>query len=143
MNIKHNFKLRVKPETIFNATSTETGIQGWWCKNSKVGESEGSTSLLKFVKEGMAVDMGFETKILANNTKVVWECTSMPNPAWIGTKIITEINETADGCDVTFSHADFDEKWKGQDAFEQTKATWNHFVQSLKDYCENGQGQPW
>ena len=143
MNITHELKLNAKPSSVFDAVSTEKGIQGWWCKNSKVGESEGSTSLLHFIKEGMAVDMGFETKVLNKDKKVIWECTSMPNPAWIGTKIVTEITPSSDGCEVVFSHADFDEKWKGQDAFEQTKGTWNHFVQSLKDYCEKGEGQAW
>ncbi len=141
MNITHELKL--KAETVFNAVSTEKGIQGWWSKNSNVGETVGSNSLLQFVKEGMEIDMQFETKVLEKDKKVIWECTAMPNPAWIGTKIITEINETPKGCDIVFSHADFDKKWQGQDPFEQTKATWNHFVQSLKDYCEKGQGQPW
>lgn len=143
MNITHELKLNASPETVYNAVSTATGIQGWWSQNSEVGESVGAHSLLKFVKEGMAVDMGFVTRVLEKDKKVIWECISMPNPAWIGTKIITEISSTPQGCDVVFSHADFDEKWKGQDAFEQTKGTWNHFVQSLKSYCETGEGQPW
>ncbi len=143
MNITHELKLSANPQTVFDAVATEKGIQGWWSKNSKVGETVGSKSLLSFVKEGMEIDMGFQTKVLEKDKKVIWECISMPNPAWIGTKLITEITETSYGCNVVFSHADFDEKWKGQPPFEQTKGTWNHFVQSLKDYCEKGSGQPW
>jgi len=143
MNIIHELKLKASSGTVFNAVSTAKGIQGWWSQNSEVGETEGANSLLKFVKEGMKVDMGFVTRVVEKDKKVIWECISMPNPAWIGTKIMTEINQTQEGCDVVFSHVGFDKKWEGQDAFEQTKGTWNHFVQSLKDYCETGKGQPW
>ena len=143
MNIEHNLKLNVTPDVVYNAVSTQKGIQGWWCQNSKVGETIGSRTLLSFVKEGMEIDMGFETVLLEPNKKVVWQCISMPNPAWIGTRLITEIVESPEGCEVSFKHADFDREWEGKPPFEQTKSTWNHFVQSLANYCENGVGQPW
>ncbi len=143
MDITHKLTIKADATTIYKAVATEKGIQGWWSKNSSVGETEGAKSLLKFVKEGTPIDMGFVTLALQHNQKVVWECHSMPNPAWIGTQIITEIHETAEGCDVVFSHAGFDLKWKGQDPFEQTKGTWQHFTQSLVSYCETGSGQPW
>ncbi|PCJ65635.1 MAG: hypothetical protein COA58_09525 [Bacteroidetes bacterium] len=143
MEITHELKINASSETIYKAVATEKGIQGWWSQNSKVGETEGSESLLKFIKEGTPVDMGFKTLVLEPNKKVVWECNAMPNPAWLGTKLITEITETENGCEVIFSHTGFEEKWKGHDAFEQTKGTWNHFVQSLEAYCETGEGQAW
>ena len=143
MDITHELKINANPSTVYQAVASEKGIQGWWSKNSKVGENEGSNSLLKFIKDGRNVDMGFITLSLQPDKKVVWECISMPNPAWIGTRLITEISPTATGCEVTFSHSGFDEKWKGQAPFEQTKGTWNHFMQSLVNYCESGEGQPW
>ena len=143
MDITHNLKINATAETIYNAVSTKNGMQGWWCKDSMVGEVEGKNSLLKFDKEGTIVPMHFKTITLNPNKKVIWECTQNGNPAWVGTKIITEISESENGCDVVFSHADFDEKWSGQEAFEMTKQGWAHFVASLNSYCENGEGQPW
>ncbi len=143
MDITHNLTIKASSETIYKAVSSEEGISGWWSKDCNVGTKEGEKSLLKFDKEGTIIEMGFETKILEPNKKVVWGCISMPNPAWIGTRIITEISSSEDGCDIVFSHAGFDDKWKGQEPFEQTKGTWNHFMNSLVSYCENGQGQPW
>lgn len=143
MNITHELKINASPEAIYNAVATQIGIQGWWSKDCSVGESVGADSLLKFNKQGTIVEMGFQTKVLQPNERVEWECTSMPNPAWIGTKIITEISTTEEGTKVIFSHTSFDEKWKGQAAFEETKGTWNHFVNSLVTYCEGGAGQPW
>lgn len=143
MDITHKLEIKASSEVIYRAVSTAEGIKGWWSADCSVGASEGSTSLLKFNKEGMLVEMGFATLSLDVNRKVVWECTAMPNPAWIGTQIITEITATDDGCEVVFSHAGFEEKWKGLEPFEQTKGTWNHFVNSLVSFCETGVGQPW
>lgn len=143
MDITHNLKIKASPETIYKAVSTREGIQGWWCKDSKVGEAEGKKSLLKFNKEGNIVPMGFETLNLDKDKKAVWECTDNPNPAWIGTKLTTEITSNDSGSAVVFSHSGFDEKWKGQEPFEMTKQGWEHFMNSLVSYCETGEGQPW
>ncbi|MEP5611639.1 MAG: SRPBCC domain-containing protein [Cyclobacteriaceae bacterium] len=139
MDITHNLELNASAETIYNAVATQSGIRGWWSKDCIVGESEEEKSLLKFDKQGTIVEMGFKTVTLQQNKEVVWECTENANPAWLGTKIITKIS----GGNVVFSHAGFDEKWKGQEAFEMTKGGWDHFIASLKSYCETGVGQPW
>ena len=140
MDITHNLEINASSEAIYKAVATQSGINGWWSKDCTVGESEGEKSLLKFDKQGTIVEMGFQTVTLQPNIKVVWECTENANPAWLGTKIITEISKNGS---VLFSHAGFDEKWKGHEAFEMTKGGWDHFVGSLKTYCENGTGQPW
>ncbi len=143
MDITHNLQINATAADIYNAVATEKGITGWWSKDCSVGESEGKSSLLKFDKEGTIVEMGFRTDLLNPCKKVVWECTQNGNPAWIGTRIITEISEVEKGCVVVFSHAGFDKKWKGQDPFEMTRQGWEHFVNSLVSFCETGVGQPW
>lgn len=143
MDISHNLNIKATAEVIYNAVATQKGITGWWSKDCVVGEAEGTDSHLKFDKQGTLVEMGFRTSLLNTNSKVVWECKVNGNPAWIGTKIITEITESEDGCSVRFSHAGFDEKWAGQEPFEMTKQGWDHFVNSLVSYCEQGIGQPW
>lgn len=143
MNITHNLEINASPEKVYAAAATEKGISGWWSKDCSVGTKEGEHSLLKFNKDGTIVEMGFKTISLIPKKKVLWECTENVNPAWIGTQIVTEISETKGGSKVVFSHANFDEKWKGQDPFEMTKTGWEHFVGSLIDYCEKGEGQPW
>jgi uncharacterized protein YndB with AHSA1/START domain len=143
MEITHELTINASAKTIFDAVSTAKGISGWWSADCTVGMNVGSESVLKFNKEGMVVTMGFKTLDVKPNSRVEWECIAMPNPAWIGTKVITEIEENGGSAKVVFKHADFDEKWKEQEAFEQTKATWNHFMASLVSYCESGVGQPW
>ena len=143
MNITHNLQIGASPATVYNAVATQNGIKGWWSKDCSVGESEGLNSNLKFDKQGTIVEMGFQTLTLTPNKRVVWECTENANPAWIGTQIVTEITESAEGSQVVFSHAGFEEKWKGQDPFEMTKQGWEHFVDSLVSFCEKGVGEPW
>lgn len=143
MDITHQLSIKASPKTVYEAVATQKGILGWWSKDCKVGEAEGEKSLLKFDKQGKIVEMGFKTRSLDKDRKVVWECTENANPAWLGTLIVTAIVETPNGSEVTFSHAGFDEQWKGQDPFEMTKDGWKHFVESLVSYCETGEGSPW
>ncbi len=143
MDITHNLEINASAETVYKAVATQSGINGWWSKDCAVGEREGESSHLKFDKQGTIVEMGFKTLTLQPNEKVIWECTENGNPAWIGTKIITEISSDGDKSNVVFSHAEFDEKLAGQEAFEMTRRGWDHFVGSLRSYCENGEGQPW
>ena len=143
MDITHHLKIKATATTIYDAVSSREGIKGWWSADCEVGTAVGSASTLKFNKQGTLVVMGFKTLELRPGKRVEWVCTAMPNPAWIGTKIITEIKELNGSCEVTFSHTGFDEKWKGQGPFEETKATWNHFINSLVSFCEGGEGQPW
>ncbi|MEQ9263527.1 MAG: SRPBCC domain-containing protein [Owenweeksia sp.] len=143
MDITHNLEIKASAEDIYKAMATQKGITGWWSKRCLVGENEGEKSLLKFDKQGTNVDMGFKTKTLHPNQTVIWECVENANPAWLGTRIVTEIKPLRDHCSVVFSHAGFEDKWKGQEAFEATKGGWEHFTDSLKDYCETGNGHPW
>lgn len=143
MEINHNLRIKSSPENIYKALSSKEGISGWWSKDCEVGEEEGSKSSLRFDKQGTIVEMGFETKSLMPNQKVIWKCTENANPAWLGTEIITVISTHEGYCSVAFSHAKFDEKWAGQDPFELTKGGWEHFVKSLVSYCETGGGEPW
>ena len=143
MDITHNLTINASPETVYNAVSTKSGINGWWSKDCSVAEEEGGDSLLKFNKEGTIVPMNFRTETLSPNKKVVWVCTGNGNPMWLNTKIITEITKTESGTEVKFSHADFEEKYANSEGFDMIKMGWNHFVSSLVSYCEKGVGQPW
>ena len=131
MDITHHLTIKATPQRIYEAVATQGGINGWWSKSCQVGEQIGQPSSLKFDKEGTIVEMGFHTRELAPHSRVVWESTDNGNPAWLGTKIITEIEGSGNESTVVFSHAGFDQKWEGQDAFEMTKAGWEHFRKKL------------
>jgi len=140
MDIKFNEKINASPATIWAAAGTEKGIQSWWCQNSKVAEELGGEIVLNFVKDGSPVVMEFKVDQLSPNEKVVWTCTNNGNPAWINTTLTFIVAENGD---FSFIHGNFDEKLKGQPAFENTADGWKHFIASFKSYCETGEGQPW
>lgn len=143
MNIEHKLSIKASASSIYNALSTEKGISGWWAKKAEVATEVGGTSLLSFNKQGTIVEMSFQTILLEPNKKVVWKCIENANPAWLNTEIISEITAHGDVCEVNFTHAGFDSKWKDQEAFTMTKATWSHFMDSLRSFCEKGEGQAW
>jgi len=143
MDITHHLTIKASASTIYKAVSSQEGITGWWSKDCVVGSTPGSSSTLKFDKQGTLVVMHFKTLELNPDQKVIWEATENANPAWIGTHISTQITETEEGCSVIFSHSGFDTQWAGKDPFELTKGGWEHFVKSLTSYCETGEGQPW
>lgn len=146
MEIKETLNVKASAETIYKAMSTDKGIKAWWCKTSLIGEKEGEYTLLKFDKnqDGNITDMAFVTETLEPNKKVVWNCVGNKNPAWVGTKIVVEVNGNGNNSEVVFTHTNFDEKWEGQDPFEMTKGGWlGHFVPSLVSFCETGEGNAW
>lgn len=143
MDISFDLNIKAPADKVYEALSTESGIKGWWSKDCRVGEKEGEKTLLKFNKGGNIVGMSFETQKLKPRKRVVWECTENVNPAWMGTRLSTKISETSDGVKVEFVHEGFSEKWVGLEAFESTRQGWEHFMNSLVNYCEKGQGDPW
>ncbi len=143
MDITHNLEIDATAETVYKAVATQEGITGWWSKDCAVGEKVGEKSLLKFNKEGTIVQMDFQTEELISGHKVVWKCIGNANPMWIDTQLVTTITPDGNRSKVVFSHANFDDKFGGDEAFEMIKQGWNHFVGSLTSYCEKGEGQPW
>lgn len=143
MEIAHTIKFQVSAESVFKAVSTQNGVNGWWAKEGMVAEEVGKPSKLIFNKQGRLVEMGFETTALEENALVEWLCTENANPAWHGTKITYRISVSNEGCTLNFCHSNFDPKWNSHETFEMTKGGWQHFMNSLKKYCETGIGEPW
>jgi uncharacterized protein YndB with AHSA1/START domain len=143
MDIKHNFRIEASPKKVYEAITTQQGIHGWWANDADVMQNVGQVSKMRFAKEAGPVEMQFRIDSLQPPNKVQWTCVSCPNPAWTGTKISFDITETANGCDFTFIHGGWDPKWRDQLPYQQTKEGWQHFMQSIKAYCETGNGQPW
>ena len=143
MDIVYSFEIDAAPLEVYHAVATQQGITGWWSKDCKVAEEIGGQSDLRFNKEGKIVEMHFRTDQLQPGRSVAWTCVENPNPAWIGTELRYEIAESDKGTRLSFSHVRWDSKWEGQEPYEMTKEGWEHFMKSLKTFCETGAGQPW
>lgn len=143
MSISHKLKINAKPSTIFNALKTEEGIKGWWCNRTKAEDSVGGVIEMEFDKEGTIVPMHMKVEQLNENQKVVWSCFHNGNPAWINTNLTFEINEVDGGSQLVFNHDNWEQKWIDSEPYKMTEGGWGHFINSLKEYCETGAGQPW
>jgi uncharacterized protein YndB with AHSA1/START domain len=143
MDIVHNFPIKTTAQKLFDAITSQKGINGWWAKDADVGKKPGEVSTMRFAKESGQVEMQFRIDLIQPDQRVEWTCVRNANPAWIGTKISFVIKSSGNESDFTFTHGNWDPKWKGQLPYEQTKEGWLHFMNSIKQYCETGAGQPW
>ncbi|MBV7328135.1 SRPBCC domain-containing protein [Chloroflexi bacterium TSY] len=143
MDIQHSFAINAAPEKVYQAIASAAGIQGWWSKDSTIASAVGGQQILNFVKDGQPVVMKFNIDELTPSKKIIWTCTENGNPTWIGTTLTFEMKENNSGTDFSFVHGNFDEKWQGTPPYQSNVTIWQHFMNSLKSYCETGTGQPW
>ncbi len=140
--IDFNFSINATPETIYSALATQAGINGWWSKDCDIAASTGGTSTMRFIKEDRPVTMVFRVEELSPN-RVAWTCTNNDNPAWIDTTLVFDFKADGEGSAFTFRHGNFAEQWLNTPPYTMTAEGWQHFMNSLKAYCESGTGQPW
>jgi uncharacterized protein YndB with AHSA1/START domain len=144
MEIVHNFEIRTSVDSLYDAITSQKGINGWWAKDADVGQQVGEISKMRFAKEAETVEMHFRIDEMLPTQKVSWTCVKNPNPAWIDTRIDFVIRELGGSyADFTFTHGNWDPKWEGQLPYEQTKEGWKHFMDSIRKFCETGIGEPW
>ncbi len=141
MDIVHNFKLNVSQENLFTLFSSASGINKWWSSDCEIAQSEGGICKLRFTED--KIEMVFQIDKIVEGKGVIWKCIENPNPAWLTTSLHFEIILEDSKSVFHFKHVGWDEKWQGELAYEQTKQGWEHFMQSLRSYCETGTGQPW
>ncbi len=141
MDIIHEFEIETTKEDAYKALSTEQGINGWWSGDCDIPDAEGEVLRVRFTNHN--VEMGFRIDELVSNKKVVWTCVENPNPAFLDTVIKFDIKPTVSGVKFRFNHSNWDEQWDGKINYEQSKESWQHFMNSLKSYLETGVGQPW
>jgi hypothetical protein len=82
--------------------------------------------------------MQFKIEELVKDRKVRWGSTHNSNPAWLTSKITFGIAQVQKVSLVNFLHTDFPENYNCE--YENT--FWDKCLQSLKRYCETGEGSP-
>lgn len=141
MDLVHEFKTGASPQAVYDAFTTEKGINGWWSKSCDMAHNEGETLKVRFTEHN--VEMVFQIQELVPMKKAKWLATENANPTFLNTEITFEIQPEGSGSNFRFSHTNWDEQWEGKPNYEQSAETWKHFMNSLKSYLESGQGQPW
>jgi uncharacterized protein YndB with AHSA1/START domain len=137
-SIKDEVRIVAPIAKVYAALVTQAGYRGWWNAVADVPEKVGGEAQLRFVKDGMPVNMRFRIDEMKPNQGVRWTCIAHDMPSWVGTTLDWKLSEGGGGVLVSFEHAG----WKDA-APEPVAQGWKHFLGSLKLYVETGTGQPW
>jgi uncharacterized protein YndB with AHSA1/START domain len=132
--INHKLVIKASPEKVFEAITSQEGLQSWFAKQSTAKPEVGFTNTFTF---GTFVNE-MEIALLKPNKRVEWNCTRSIEE-WVNTTISFDLEEHNDRTILRFAHAD----WKAvTDNFASTNYDWGRFLASLKSLCENGTGLP-
>jgi len=133
-DIKHRLTIKVAPEKVYQAVTTQEGIESWWCKNTTAQPETGFLNIFIFGK------FRNEMKVteLVPHKKVAWECINSIEE-WIGTTISFDLEEKDGHTVLRFVHGG----WRAvTDMFASCNYDWALFLKSLKSFCETGIGTP-
>lgn len=133
--IKHLFHISKSRADVFAAISTIEGLSSWWTKTTTGDTSVGGTINFLFNPP-----MGFQMKVMDSiaGTLIKWQCITGP-PDWIGNVLTIELDENDGKTRVRFSH----DGWKdANDLYAAVTFTWGRYLESLRQYCETGKGEP-
>jgi uncharacterized protein YndB with AHSA1/START domain len=129
-------RVNATPEALFDALTTLPGLAAWWTDVTRSGDPGCE---LRFIFDaGTCVMHVDEATRPASVRWTVTDCAFLPD--WIGTRPTFTI--TPDGtkaCELHFRHYGLTSELE---CIEQCTRGWDHFLASLRDYVEVGQGSP-
>jgi len=132
--IRHNLAIKATPEKIFNAITSQEGLENWWAKQTVAKPEAGFVNIFTFGESRNEMKVA---KLLTNH-KVEWECINSMEE-WIGTTISFELEEKEGRTILRFAHSG----WRAvTDTFASCNYNWALFMKSLKSLCETGTGTP-
>jgi uncharacterized protein YndB with AHSA1/START domain len=132
-SINHKIGVNTGVESVLETLTTPEGLSKWWTR--EVGGGFGVGEVIEFRFNGNGPDM--KVIKIANN-HVEWKCIAGPEE-WINTHIIFRVEETDEEVLIYFSH----EGWASISEFHHhCSMKWAVFLLSLKNYLEEGEGQP-
>jgi uncharacterized protein YndB with AHSA1/START domain len=125
------------PEAVFAALTAPDGLAGWWTTVIGDGAAGGE---LRFTF-GDDVPLVLRVDIAQPGSLVQWTCVEYSRlPDWNGTTIMFELTpRPGGGCDLLFRHRGLTPRLE---CFQDCKNGWDHFIPSLRDFVETGEGRP-
>lgn len=130
---------------IYEALTTQHGIQNWWTTASEVGTTVGQQITIRFGDTYKVM----RVEVLRPFTEVQWSVTdahlvvpglTRPNE-WIGSTIVFQLTPHSDALTLLqLEHVGLTEQIE---CYEICRQGWNQFLRSLKSYVETGKGSPY
>ena len=145
----HSFKfdllVAAPAAKVFEALTTQQGIQSWWTTSSEVGTAVGEHITIRFGGTFKVVQI----EALHPATEVRWRVVDahlvVPGLArtneWLGTTIVLQLVPQSDTVTrLALEHIGLTPEVECYDICSQG---WTQFLESLKAYLETGKGSPY
>jgi uncharacterized protein YndB with AHSA1/START domain len=135
-------EIDASPEAVFDALTTLSGLAGWWTTVTGSGLAAGE---LRFVFDGDGdgnVPLIMQVTAAQRPATVRWTCVEYRHlPDWAGTTLSFDVQpRQAGGCAVKFRHTGLTPRLA---CYRDCSNGWDHFLPSLVEFVESGQGRPW
>ena len=142
-SFKLDLLLAAPASIVYEALTTQHGIQNWWTTASEVGTTVGQQITIRFGDTYKVMQI----EALHPFTEVQWGVTDahlvVPGYTneWIGTTIIFQlIPQSETVTQLQLEHIGLTPQ---VECFEICSQGWNQFLGSLKSYVETGKGSPY
>ena len=132
--ITHVLDIQVVKDKVIHALNSEEGLSQWWTK--KVFFEDNNHGPIHFAFMG---DFNPIMAVEQKNDEVFWKCVDGV-PAWKNDELSFKLTPHNEGTTVQFTHRftnDLNDEQKGRFNY-----IWGYYLQSLRLYCEQGQGNP-
>lgn len=142
---KCDLLLATPAEKVYEALTTQRGIEEWWTATSEVGTAVGELISIRFGPTFKTMRI----EVLRPNTEVRWHVTDAQLVApgltrtneWIGTTIAFQLTPQPDyATRLTLEHIGLTPE---VECYELCSQGWRQFLASLKRYVETGKGTPY
>lgn len=133
-SIKHLFHIDAPRQKVFDALSTIDGLSKWWTAQTSGDASKGGTIQFRFG------DVGPDMKVVESKPgeMISWECIASPH-GWVGNRLTFSLDENEGKTRVRFAHNGWEED---NDFYAICSFTWGRYMESLRQYCQAGKGDP-
>lgn len=125
-------------EELFDALTTLDGLAGWW---TPIVSGNPTSGELRFGFAGLDEEIVMRVDQATRPTTLIWTCLAHTgHPEWEDTRIVFELEtDEESGGLLKFRHVGL---IPGLSCYETCETGWEHFLASLLDYAEHGQGRP-
>ena len=133
--IAANTRINAKPAEVLTALTTTDGFRHWWTDDAEVGRDIGAPAIFRFgtIEVTFLIDR-------IDRHGIEMTCVDHKNyPEWLDTHLAFRVTPDGEGAYVDMLHDGFRDK---NGCYAQCVERWNHYLTSLRAYCETGRGTP-
>lgn len=136
---RKQIQIDADPEKVFSTLTNVAEFGSWWAPATG-GATEGGELRITF--EGIEDPLVLRIRRASRPSVVIWDvAASSVLPEWVDTALaFTLAASGAEGCDLRFRHEGLSPRLQ---CFEVSRAGWDQYLPSLRDYLETGTGNPY